>query len=286
MDRREKILHGDESLPVALYHITPNHLRYHMNVHWHPEHEVLFVEKGVFRLRMNETLYVLREGDVAFIQGGVLHSGEPENCRYTCVVVNLAMLMKKSDQCTDFAERLHIGAVKITPLLSHEHEVFSQLCAQMSGLDSKKNNGYAFLIKGLIFSFFGEILSRGLYTEGARGHAASDAMFGRMKDVILYMENNYGNNVLLSDLAKVADMTPNHLCRCFKSVMGITPLAYLISYRLAKARYALVATDRSVTDISLDCGFNDISYFIQMFKKAHGMTPKQYRKNHPQLSEL
>ena len=64
MDYREKIVHGDEGLPFAVYSVTPSHARYHMELHWHPEHEILFVQDGTFSLRLNDTVYLLHPGDV------------------------------------------------------------------------------------------------------------------------------------------------------------------------------------------------------------------------------
>ena len=58
MDYREKIVHGDEGLPFAVYSVTPSHVRYHMELHWHPEHEILFVQDGTFSLRLNDTVYL------------------------------------------------------------------------------------------------------------------------------------------------------------------------------------------------------------------------------------
>ena len=74
-------------------------------------------------------------------------------------------------------------------------------------------------------------------------------------------------------------MTPNHFCRCFKAATGLTPFSYLTRYRLSKAQYALRSTDLPVTGVALDCGFNDVSHFIRLFRESCGMTPLQFRKS-------
>lgn len=56
-----------------------------------------------------------------------------------------------------------------------------------------------------------------------------------------------------------------------------TPIEYLNYYRLERASYLLTSTDLPVTQVAMDCGFNDLSYFIRSFKKYRGITPKKYR---------
>ena len=55
-------------------------------------------------------------------------------------------------------------------------------------------------------------------------------------------------------------------------------IEYLNFYRIEIACEQLLSTDLSVTDIAINCGFNDVSYFIKTFKKYKGITPKQYIK--------
>jgi AraC-like DNA-binding protein len=57
-----------------------------------------------------------------------------------------------------------------------------------------------------------------------------------------------------------------------------TPIDYLNDYRIMKASYQLQNTDRKIIDIALEVGFNNLSYFINRFKKTMGVTPARYRK--------
>ena len=70
----------------------------------------------------------------------------------------------------------------------------------------------------------------------------------------------------------------SYFCRLFKAVTDKTPMEYLNSYRIEKAAAKLLSTDESVTDIAYSCGFNDLSYFIKVFRDFKGISPKQFRK--------
>ena len=75
-------------------------------------------------------------------------------------------------------------------------------------------------------------------------------------------------------------MNPNYFCRMFKEIIQTTPIEYLLQYRIEQAAMRLTAANISVTEAAMACGFNDYSYFIRVFKRVKGVTPKQYQMHH------
>ena len=67
--------------------------------------------------------------------------------------------------------------------------------------------------------------------------------------------------------------------KLFKQYTGKTVASYLNDFRLEKAKALLLHTDASITDIALDVGFNNTSYFIKKFQQANQLSPHKYRKN-------
>ena len=65
--------------------------------------------------------------------------------------------------------------------------------------------------------------------------------------------------------------------RFFKKHMGLTSIQYINNYRLEKAAYLLTSTNNSIMDISLEVGFDNLSYFNKLFKKKYNITPKEFR---------
>ena len=86
------------------------------------------------------------------------------------------------------------------------------------------------------------------------------------------------NKITLEKLASEIQVNPQYLCHFFKEIAGISPIQYLIRYRVNRAGEALRETTRSILEISLDCGFDNVSYFIRQFRKFTGQTPRQYRQ--------
>ncbi len=81
------------------------------------------------------------------------------------------------------------------------------------------------------------------------------------------------------------DLSESRMRALFKSQVGLPPTQYVIKLKMDEAAEKLRDTYERVTKIATDLGFNSDSYFIRSFKKAHGMTPTQYRKLHHQRSE-
>lgn len=99
-----------------------------------------------------------------------------------------------------------------------------------------------------------------------------------LADVLEYIEEHYQEHLKLSDLAKVADVTEQHLCRLFKKNFQLRPMEYLAQVRVQHAKDLLVYTDKSIGEISDETGFQDSSYFSVVFKKYENVTPGEYRR--------
>ncbi|ROT08682.1 AraC family transcriptional regulator [Lepagella muris] len=100
----------------------------------------------------------------------------------------------------------------------------------------------------------------------------------RVLKVQEYIDNNYKDEIRLSDLADLVGMTPTAFSRFFKLRTGRHVSEYIIDVRLGHATRALVDSTHSISEISFECGFNNISYFNRIFKKRKGCSPKEFRE--------
>ena len=94
-----------------------------------------------------------------------------------------------------------------------------------------------------------------------------------------YIRGNLKNEVRLSKIAGLTHLNPDYTTRIFKRETGMTIREYLIEKRMERAKYLLQTTEASVSEISLEAGYDNFSYFIRMFKEKYGMTPKQFRRS-------
>ena len=95
---------------------------------------------------------------------------------------------------------------------------------------------------------------------------------------ILHFLSEYHTNITLSDLAEHFGRSKSHISHMFKKETGISLRAYCNNLKLEDAKKLLLKTDLPITEIALNVGFNDTSYFIQLFKSKFKITPLQYRQ--------
>ena len=100
----------------------------------------------------------------------------------------------------------------------------------------------------------------------------------KIAPAIRYMEEHYKENIPLALLAGEVHMSVNYFSSYFSQTMDCTVSEYLIRLRLKNASVLLATTDNSILSIALESGFDNISYFNRVFRKAFGMTPREYRK--------
>ena len=101
---------------------------------------------------------------------------------------------------------------------------------------------------------------------------------GVFTQIVEYLEDNHGA-VTLEDISKRFNYSKSYISHMFKKECGLTLKAYCNRLKIEDAQRLLDSTDISVTDIAYMVGFNDLSYFINTFRKMTGMTALEYRKS-------
>lgn len=99
-----------------------------------------------------------------------------------------------------------------------------------------------------------------------------------IESILLYIAQNYAQNITLDEMAKTVNLSPTYLSRKLKKATGTTFKEYLNYVRIKRASQALLTTDDSITKIAMDCGFNSSNYFKDLFRKINGISPRAFRK--------
>ena len=97
----------------------------------------------------------------------------------------------------------------------------------------------------------------------------------RLRD---FVESRLADDLDVTMLAEVAQLSPAHFARAFAATVGMTPFRYVMSRRLARARDLLERGKRSILDIALEAGFKTPSHFTARFRQEFGLTPRQARQ--------
>lgn len=113
---------------------------------------------------------------------------------------------------------------------------------------------------------------------GSGGGPANRPLPDGIARAISLMERNLANTLCLDELAKAGYMSKYHFCRTFKRHLGMSPLQFYTSRRIAQAKEYLREPECTISRAAFRSGFNGLSDFCRQFKKVTGITPKSYRK--------
>ena len=252
--------------------------------HWHDEIEIIYIKKGQGIVTVDFKEYHVSALTLVFILPGQLHSiaqYNDESMEYENIIFDHTMLVpKKSDSVNeDFLKPLTQGKITVPTVFSQVYPYFNDIVAPIDACDEickTKPQGYQLYIKSMLYQFFFILDNRcrNLVTP-----KKDRKTIDKMKIVIKYVENNYANKITIAEIAGVIGFSESHFMRYFKETMGTSFIEYLKDYRLTMAARLLQSSDDAILDISVEVGFDNLSYFNRSFKARYGMTPRQYRKN-------
>lgn len=99
-----------------------------------------------------------------------------------------------------------------------------------------------------------------------------------IKIAVNYIDENFRENINLNMIASICNLSPCYFSKLFKKKMGINYNTYINNKKIDYAKKILETTDIPILNLSIDLGFEDCGYFIRVFKKLEGVTPKKYRE--------
>lgn len=197
-----------------------------------------------------------------FAPGDVRRSRLSFSCYYLHLMVRGGEIRKLLDE---LPKNIHLT----------DSEKVIQLIKKTASLYPLTDELLPLRLTSYIFEFIAEIKEQMLSQE-----KVADNFDG--KDAVslarVFITENFCKNIKLSDIAEHVNLTPNYFHTLFTHTTGKTPLEFLNETRISKAKYTLLFTDKTVLEISEECGFSSYNYFGFIFKKQCGESPLKYRK--------
>ncbi len=273
---QENIQRGTMNFKLEYYLLNSTSPQYIMQPHWHDELEFIRIIEGEFCLQLENKELLLVKGDIAVVNLEMIHSGTPINCIYECIVFNVKLLSSSNEYISKLL--LNITSKKITIFNKFKADTnnITNLFNMLFNSVKERNSSFEIATIGALYMIIGEIFSNNYFFHTPLDYVANQKKLIELNEVLHYIQINYANKINLSDLAIVANMSPNYFCSAFKDIFKQSPIDYLIEFRIEKATSLLLNNDMNITEISLACGFFDLSYFIKTFKKLKGVSPKKY----------
>lgn len=277
--------HGSLEFPCAGY--SSSHTDRQEDVipwHWHEEMEIIYMEDGRMKVKIPSKDFLLEKGDCIVINSNMLHyAAAVTECKLRSLVFSQTLITGNEDSV--FAKKY------MQPLLtcnhfSHyfikagENENVAECFSRAFEALAQDCYGYEFTVREnlsrICLFLYGEFNPQ---TDAQNVPQSQDNL--RIRKMIAYIQKNFAVDISLAEIAGAAGISERESLRCFKKTIQLSPIQYLLKYRVMQGAEMLLANPAdSISEIATLCGFDSPSNFAKIFKRFYNCTPREYRNRH------
>ena len=239
------------------------------------ECELLYASSGSVRLIASDgsQAFTLREGEGVFIPPETISNVIAADA----VAVTHSVIFSSDILWPDKESPVYVGS--IDPLISSSPTFISISPSAAGNIEkaylviAERQFCFELEARDLVSSVMLAILREMSENEYAR--ATSNE---RMLRMMLFVKEHYPEPIRVGDIAASAFISERECLRSFSRSLGISPLQFLISYRLREAELLLREEGMNISEIAYRTGFESPSHFTSLFRRRHGVTPSEYRR--------
>ena len=273
LDYNEQVTTELRNIPLSFHHIDEKHPFYQMPLHWHRPCEIARVIRGELTICMNEDEVTAGPGEMVFVNQEIIHGYFPKSCLYEVIDFDADEILRRTSLCKDILHTFTSNKVSVLPFDPTENADLYEITNRLFDLAALQRNEQDLLLLSTLFELLGTIYVQHHYIENFK----SSSNVKIFKPLLDFIEKQYMNPITLAEMAQISGVAINRFAASFRDFFHQTPIEYLNAYRMERACIFLINTNDSITEIAYQCGFNDSSYFVKVFKKYKKMTPKKYR---------
>lgn len=283
---KEKARHGDIFLPVNSYHCLIPFTYRELALHWHEEMEITFIQDGTSDYKVGREEFKANAGDIILIPPYCTHSAceIPGKTMISDSMVFHPDYLGASNQdlsASKYLRPMAEGQLLMQEVIRDSDAGYEEIKeAFLEALDCFKNKPsfYEMLLKEKLLHILILLFSYGYLRESDDSHITSENR-RHIKSALEYISDHYSEKISISEMAQLAGFSENYFMSLFRQYVGMSCIQYVNHYRIQKAAHALEETTKSVSEIAMIHGFDNISYFNLQFRRTFGMTPREFRSN-------
>lgn len=265
-----EFIEHEADIPFKLFVNSVNYIPFH----WHKEVEILYVLEGSVNMHLDQKQFTLNQDDVVVVNSMSVHKIERSNQD------NILLTLQFSPEWLSDNVFISCNSTTTTEPIGIQYDTIKQELAKMVWEMNKKAPGYRSYVMGRMQTLCGHLLryfSEGINPEAEDGNKNYD--FKRLNRVLTYIDQHYKEKVTLQTMAEQEHLSLHYFSHFFTRKIGIPFQKYLTLIRLEKAQAELIGSEKSITEIALDCGFANVKLFNKYFKEKYGCTPSAYRES-------
>ena len=283
--KKERGSHGNYGFPVLVSYERLSYFETGSFLwHWHPEVELTLVMEGEIAYQVNDSVYLLKEGEGLFCNSNMLHTGRGDkarDCSYLSVTFHPRFLYGYSSSVIQEKYMNHIlknpalPSIHLKPEITWQKRILEGI-EKIRLLDRDAPSSAELQIQIALLEIWKEIFEHVEVEEESGGEQARD--MDRIRTIMEYIQKHYAEKITLEELAGQIHLCRSESCRMFKRYMNETMFEYLLNYRIERSLELLRRTQLDVTQIAGTVGFGNPGYYSRIFRRKMGCTPLEYRK--------
>lgn len=213
---------------------------------------------------INGNRYRIEKGAMIVAKpGSIRHTELPFRSLFIHLIVEDGEISELLDKCPDF-------------FIPQNTEVYEKALLDIISEDASDVPYKEIKVCEKLFFLFSLLSSNTEIYTNRSGEAKSNIEV--IKSALEYMDKNFRENITLEDVAKHVHLSRIYFRSVFVAATGQTPYKYIRSKRLSAAKQLILTTDKSFSEIAVECGFSSQSYMNSVFREEFDKTPKQFRE--------
>ncbi|MEO9892721.1 AraC family transcriptional regulator [Aurantibacter sp.] len=275
----EPILLGQNKSILGFQYEAPN---FETPWHFHPQHELTYIVESVGTKLIGDFVGSYEPGELVLLRSNLPHCWKniPNSSSFSKSIVIqwnkgvfpkvpelelIFNLLRKADKGLLFDKD---QTKELLPLLQQlpklkKHELYVQLLQLLTKLSTCSY----------------KTISEASFTDNLTTKFGS-----RMSAIHDFISKNFNRKIYLKEMAELVNMSEQSFSRFFTKMMRRPFFTYLNEYRINMAVRMLLDTDKSVSQIGFDCGYESLPFFHKQFNKFKGCTPLTFQKNFKSIS--
>ena len=270
---------SDMPTDFKIYKVRRDNCSGSQPTHAHPYYEIFYLLNGDCTIFVDHNIYKLNKGDLVVVPAGELHKstypqmGSSERYVVCFKKGNLKWLNELLGD--DFVKQSLTSGVISIP--EKRRDYVEALMNKMNF----ENDGQDILSPAFIRTGLVELILFIIRCQRYEQYVIKEIDVDNqlMQEIATYIYENYDKKLSLDDMSNRFHISRSYLSKKFKAVTGFGIKEYIVNVRIKNACRLLLETNKSITDIAFECGFNDSNYFGDAFRHVKGISPNKYRKN-------
>lgn len=261
-----------------------------LEFHSHQQYELYFFHGGECKYLINNQIYDLNPGDMLFLDGLDLHkahvTGNKELYERSMIHFSpewILPVLKELDALFLFDAFKQLRHGLFHTQITEENYEIEELITKLSRLSQTTEVNKEIAAEAEAKILLIQLLFKVHQLDKTTLVELNEVKNGKYlyaEKIASYLQKHFKDLISIEDISKELNLSSSYISHTFKDSTGYTVMQYLMEYRLIQAKYLIevVGENKTIKEISRECGFESDAHFNRFFKKKIGATPNEYRK--------